>query len=326
MMHMKKQLVPFWIWILLACAVLGVSSAGALFQHVDEIPPLLRASWRLQLTAILLAPFALLQWKQADDDLKQMYKQKSSMKIIGLSGLFLAAHFGTWVASLDETSLTHSLLFVTSHPIIIVVGMIFLSKSIDSIDFPRRNEVIGAFIGFTGAALTLSSMGKQQGDHTVTLYGDALAFTGGIFVVGYIICGRILRQWMPIFLYAFPVTLLGGVLLIPASYLLEPQFSELGIFGWADRQFLPWFLLLAAIAGFLGHTGLNTCLRYVSPLVVSVSVTLEPVLGTVIGWMFFDAGTPDGTTILGGLILLVGLLMVVVSQESEALDKTNNQK
>ncbi|MEK9730312.1 MAG: DMT family transporter [Candidatus Poseidoniales archaeon] len=326
MMHMKKQQVPFWIWILLACAVLGVSSAGALFQHVDEIPPLLRASWRLQLTAILLAPFAILQWKQADDDLKQMYKQKSSMKIIGLSGLFLAAHFGTWVASLDETSLTHSLLFVTSHPIIIVVGMIFLSKGIESIDFPRRNEIIGAFIGFAGAALTLSSMGKQQGDHTVTLYGDALAFAGGIFVVGYIICGRILRQWMPIFLYAFPVTLLGGVLLIPASYLLEPQFSEFGIFGWTDGQFLPWFLLLAAIAGFLGHTGLNTCLRYVSPLVVSVSVTLEPVLGTIIGWMFFDAGTPDGTTILGGLILLVGLLMVVVSQESDAVDKTNNQK
>lgn len=326
MMHMIKQNVPIWIWILLACAVLGVSSAGALFQHVDEIPPLLRASWRLQLTALLLAPFAVMQWKQADDEVRQMYKQKSSLHIIAFSGLFLAAHFGTWVASLDETSLTHSLLFVTSHPIIIVVGMILLSKSVQSIDFPKKYEMIGALIGFVGAALTLLSLGEQQGGHTVTLFGDALAFSGGLFVVGYIICGRILRQWMPIFLYAFPVTLIAGMLLIPASYFLEPQFQDYGMFGWTEIQFLPWFFLLASIAGFLGHTGLNTCLRYVSPLIVSVAVTLEPVLGTMIGWLFFDTGTPDAATMLGGLILLIGLIMVVVSQESGTLEKTNNQK
>ena len=49
---------PAWVWALLVCAVFGVSSAGALFQQVDEIPPLLRASWRLQLTSLVLAPFA----------------------------------------------------------------------------------------------------------------------------------------------------------------------------------------------------------------------------------------------------------------------------
>ena len=34
---------PAWVWALLVGAVFGVSSAGALFQQVDEIPPLLRA-------------------------------------------------------------------------------------------------------------------------------------------------------------------------------------------------------------------------------------------------------------------------------------------
>ena len=36
--------VPTWVWGLLVAAVCGVSSAEALFQHVQEIPPLLRAS------------------------------------------------------------------------------------------------------------------------------------------------------------------------------------------------------------------------------------------------------------------------------------------
>ena len=63
-----------------------------------------------------------------------------------------------------------------------------------------------------------------KGDHTVTLWGDTLAFMGAVFVVGYLVSGRILRKWMPIFLYAFPVTLIGALLLIPASYAVEMIF------------------------------------------------------------------------------------------------------
>ena len=37
---------------------------------------------------------------------------------------------------------------------------------------------------------------------------------------------------MPLFLYAFPVTLIGGFLLIPASWLLESNFAEFGAFGY----------------------------------------------------------------------------------------------
>ena len=145
-----------------------------------------------------------------------------------------------------------------------------------------------------------------------------------MFVVGYIVVGRILRTWLPIFLYAFPVTLIAALLLLPLSYLVEPSFSEYGVFGWTDRAFFGWFLLLALVAGLLGHTGLNTCLRYISPLVVSVSVTLEPVLGSIIGWLFFDSGVPGRWTWLGGMVLMAGLLTVVVAGE-QASQEANNQ-
>ena len=44
----EKGRAPVWIWVLLAAATVGVSCAGAVFQHLDDVPPLLRASWRLQ--------------------------------------------------------------------------------------------------------------------------------------------------------------------------------------------------------------------------------------------------------------------------------------
>ena len=302
---------PFWVWGLLVAAVCGVSSAGALFQHVDSVPPLLRASWRLQLTSVVLMPFFVYQWIQQESEIRQKMFEKNTVLILLGSGLALALHFGSWVASLDSTSLTHSLLFVTAHPIIIIVGMAILSLFVIGFRSPTRLEILGACIGFFGAAVTLLDQGSQQGDHTVTLWGDTLAFMGAVFVVGYLVSGRILRKWMPIFLYAFPVTLIGALLLIPASYAVEDDFSAFGVFGWTSLDYFPWFLALALIAGLLGHTGLNTCLRYISPLVISTSVTLEPILGSFIGWAFFGSGVPGKWTWVGGPILVIGVMLVI---------------
>lgn len=312
---------PKWVWLLLTAAVFGVSSAGALFQQVDDVPPLLRASWRLQLTAIILAPLAFVQWNIHKEQIKDKMYQSNTIKWLVASGFFLALHFGAWVASLDETSLTHSLLFVTAHPLIIVFGMLVLAKFATKYRTPNKKEILGACIGFLGAGLALVDQGSQQGGHTVTIWGDFLAFLGAVFVVGYLISGRVLRKWMPIFVYAFPVTLIGALLLIPASLILEPTSADLGILGWLDLDYLPWFLALALIAGILGHTGLNTCLRYTPPLVVSTSVTMEPIIGSLIGYAIFDSGLPGFWTWIGGPILIAGIILVIIGTPQ---DDTNN--
>ena len=305
---MSGSNVPSFVWVVLGIAIFGVSSAGAILTHIDEIPPLLRASWRLQLTAILLAPLALWQWNSTEAAIKKKVLQPKNLKIIIGSSFFLALHFGFWVTSLDHTSLTHSLLFVTAHPLVILVGMFFFVRK------PSRMELMGGVAAFTGAVISLLDAGDVQGDQPVTFFGDQLAFFGAVFVVGYFVCGRILREWMPLFVYAFPVTLIGGLLLIPASYLLESKFSSLGAFGYFTHSTLWWFLLLAFIAGILGHTGLNYCLKYVSPLLISISVTLEPVIGSIIGWLFFSTGVPGLWTWVGGPILMLGIVSIIYGE------------
>ena len=317
----SRSNTPKWVWLLLTAAVFGVSSAGALFQQVDDVPPLLRASWRLQLTAIILAPLAFVQWNIHQEQIRGKMFQSNTIKWLVASGFFLALHFGAWVASLDETSLTHSLLFVTAHPLIIVFGMVVLAKFATKYRTPNKKEILGACIGFFGAGLALVDQGSQQGGHTVTIWGDFLAFLGAVFVVGYLISGRVLRKWMPIFVYAFPVTFIGAILLIPASLILEPTSADLGIVGWLDMDYLPWFLALALIAGILGHTGLNTCLRYTPPLVVSTSVTMEPIIGSLIGYAIFDSGLPGFWTWIGGPILIAGIILVIIGTPQ---DDTNN--
>jgi hypothetical protein len=70
---MQSGSVPPHVWLVLGVAICGVSSAGAIFTHVDEVPPLLRASWRLQLTALILAPLALWQYNSIEEDVKRNY-------------------------------------------------------------------------------------------------------------------------------------------------------------------------------------------------------------------------------------------------------------
>ena len=302
---------PPLVWVLLAAGVVGVSSAGAILSHVDSIPPLMRASWRLQITVLMLLPFAIWQYRQMEISQKKKLTEKKTVLILAGSGIALAAHFGTWVTSLDHTSLAHSLLFVTSHPIIIVIGTaIFVRK-------PHSLETAGALVGLVGAGITLLDA-KDSGD--VTLWGDFLAFTGAITVVGYIVAGRILREWMPVFVYAVPVTLLGGILLIPFSILMGESTSAI---GWVESDLLGWFILLAFLAGIVGHTGLNACLRWLRPLTVSFAVTLEPIIGAFIGWFFFDEDIPQKWTWLGGLILIFGIMLVIKGGAEHGVDSSD---
>ena len=302
---------PPHVWGLLVAGVVGVSSAGAILSHVDSIPPLMRASWRLQITVLMLLPFAIIQYRQMSVEQKSRMTEKRTLWILFGSGLALAAHFGTWVTSLDHTSLAHSLLFVTSHPIIIVAGTALLVRK------PHRLETAGALIGLVGAGITLLDA-KNSGE--VTLWGDFLAFAGAITVVGYIVAGRILREWMPVFVYAVPVTLLGGILLIPISILMGESTPAL---GWVDSDLLGWFILLAFLAGIVGHTGLNACLRWVPPLTISFAVTLEPIIGAFIGWFFFSEGIPQKWTWLGGLILIFGIMLVIKGGAEHGMDTSD---
>ena len=302
---------PPLVWGLLVVAVLGVSSAGAILSYLDEIPPIMRASWRLQITVIMLAPLAIYQYRQMDDISKIKLTEKRTLYIILGSGVALCAHFGAWTTSLDHTSIAHSLLFVTSHPIIIVVGTAILIRR------PHILETSGALVGLIGAAITLLDA-KNSGE--VTLFGDLLAFAGAVTVVGYIVAGRILRKWMPVFVYALPVTLIGALLLIPISILLGENTSPI---GWLTSDLLAWFVTLAFLAGIVGHTGLNACLRWVSPLTISFAVTLEPIIGTLIGWLFFDESIPGRWTWIGGLILILGILLVIKGGDEIELDITD---
>ena len=270
--------IPLHAWLIMGVALFAVSSAGAVFEMIEDVGGLSKAAWRLQATSLVLLPGFMVQYARAEESLKLQWK--NSMHLLTASGICLALHFGTWLMSLDRTTLTHSLLFVTAHPLVIIIGLWLLRKPATKI------QSIGALVGFVGAAVVVGGGASETG---VSLYGDFLAFLGAVTVVGYLAIGRMVRGWMPLFLYAFPVTLVSAIALTAWAILSEGLTFNLddmtGAFGWISITWILYVGYLALGPGLLGHTGINAVLRWIPPLTISMMLIMEPVIGSIIGWI-----------------------------------------
>ena len=308
-MSSESSEIPLHAWLIMGIALFAVSSAGAVFEMIDGVAGLTKAAWRLQATSLVLLPGFLLQYSRADSALRNEWR--GSLGLLCASGLCLALHFGTWLVSHDMTTLTHSLLFVTAHPLVIIVGLWLLRRP------ATRMQSVGALVGFVGAAVVVGGGGEEAG---VSLYGDFLAFLGAVTVVGYLVIGRMVRGWMPLFLYAFPVTAVSAVLLTGWAIYAEGLTFDLaemtGAFGWVSAAWVGYVAYLALGPGLAGHTGINAVLRWIPPLTISMILIMEPVIGSVIGWVVGVDNVPGVWTLVGGLLMVAGLALVTLDGES----------
>jgi len=271
--------------------------------------------------------------------------------LLFVSGLSLALHFGFWLLSLDHTSISHSLLLVSSSPLIIVVtlwgkriGITVMARvrgrQIDGSRVVTWKETGATMIGVCGAVMlildvvlhTQTNGGGEGGEgqkngteeeeeggrasHLPTLQGDLMAFGGAVAVVVYIFIGGYLRsrRAMPLFVYAFPVTFISALLMSLACAVLDSTSFWQSINFWH----VPTLWLVAYLSfgpGLLGHTGINAVLKYLPPLVIGISMQAEPLVGTAIGAIagLSSLAATGPLTWVGAVVLLTGTILTTVA-------------
>lgn len=324
-------------YLLLTVSLLSVSTAALVFVSFSDDgsdgkpegfpPPIALAAWRLQLTTVFLLALAYRDYKNINDDVVTKYSANATSttaKLLG-SGVCLAVHFAAWVASLQKTSIAHSLLFVSTTPILIAVVTaarhVRASSSI-SCSASVRAELGAAALGFVGAAMLAMDRQNAQKGVSPSLSGDAAAFVGALAMVGYVLVGSELRQWLPLGLYATPVTGVGAVLLTVATACMPTYGGGPAMaFAWLTRADWLWRVAYLAVGpGLLGHTAFNALLKHISPLVITLALTLEPVVGTLLGAALSMCDAPSWFAMCAGVVIVGATVVSAVAPKMLASD------
>lgn len=276
-------------------AVLAMSWAGPLVRFTGA-PALAVSAWRLAFSvgiiAVVLAVRGGASWRLGRRD----------RLLAVLAGVLLAAHFWSWIASIDMTTVASSVVLVSTQPVFVAIfSTVFLAER------PTRTQVAGILVAVLGAAV----IGWGDfGSGRRALLGDALAVAGAVFASGYYVIGRRLRQSLDLWSYIAVVYGIAAALLMLAL-LGHPAAA---VFGYGRGDWLV-FVLLAIGPMMLGHTGVNYALRYIPAYIANLVLLGEPLGAALIAYAVPAIGeVPSGQTIVGGCMILVGIGAGILSR------------
>lgn len=282
-------------YIIIGIGIIATSFAAIFIRIADEAPALIIAAYRLLLASLIMSPYAVTKIR------KQAHRfTKSTLKWNILSGLFLAIHFATWIASLKYTSVARSVILVSTNPLFVsVLGWIFLKE--------KLKPLVGLGIVFSITGTIIMSLGELEGARA-SFTGDILALTGAFFAAIYFLTGRNLRQTISTTVYSYVAYGVAAVILV----------------GVALAAGLPWtgyslttysmFLLLAIVPQIIGHTSFNYALRFVPAVIVAIAILGEPIGASTLAWILLEEPIHINT-IYGGMLVLIGVFLAVYNQE-----------
>lgn len=281
---MRPRTVDF---VILALGVCAVSTAAVLIR-VTEAPTLVIAASRLGLASLPLLTIAA-------------YRRQLPLaggRLFGLrllAGIFMALHFGFWIASLKETSIVTSVALVASQPLFVAL----LSGPLLG-EPPSRMIWLGIAVAVAGAVIMIAD---DVGGTSSTLLGDLFALLGAIFAAGYILIGRIartrgagLREYISV---AYPT---AAVLVVLSALVTGASFG-----GYPAQTYL-YLLLLALVPQLIGHTALNRSLGHLPAVTVAIAILGEPLGATILAVIFLGEH-PTIAEAAGGILLLCGVYL-----------------
>jgi len=294
----------------LISAIAAVSTASIFIRLAQaDAPSLIIAALRLTFATFLLTPFALIQHRE---ELKSLTRREV---VLGVSsGLFLAAHFGTWITSLEYTTVASSVVFVSTGPLwVALLSPVLLNERL------TRMAIIGLVISILGGTMIglsdaciwetrLRCPDLSQILQGRAMWGNFLALIGAWTVSGYLIIGRKLRAEMSLIPYIFLVYGIAAIALLLTTFAAGESF-----FGYPLHTYV-WILLLAVFPQLIGHSTYNWALRYVPAAFVAVTTLGEPI-GSAILAFFLLQETPALPVITGGILILIGIYLAARSEQ-----------
>jgi drug/metabolite transporter (DMT)-like permease len=282
----------------LVVAVLAVSSSAPLIAFAAA-PALAIAFWRNALATVTLTPISL---GPRRGELRRVLRRRDALVFCVLAGVALAAHFATWMPSVQLGSVATATALVATQPV--WQGLIAAAQG-------RRPSAAG----WLGIALAVAGAAWATGvDVNVSgraVLSDVLALLGGITVAVYTALGERARVELSTTTYTWICYGTCAVVLLVVCLV-----GRVSLGGY-DRT--TWLAILAVVAGaqLLGHSMFSYALQRAAATTVSVFALLEVPGATLIAWLWLGQ-RPRAAGLPGLVLLLLGVAVVVVGARTPA--------
>ena len=276
---------------LMGIAVIGISVSGPLIV-ATAAPALAIAFWRCILGSSLTGIWVA--WRRRGEVRSLTRRQWT---LVCLAGVFLGAHFATWVPSLRLTTVASSTALIATQPI--WAALIARARGAR---IPGR-AWLGIAVAIAGVVVLA---GIDVRIDPRSLIGDALALAGAVFAALYVTVAERARQSTSTATATFGLYgSAAAVLLVLCLVLGQP------LAGYPTQA---WVLIaaLTIASQLIGHTLFNTVLATVSATVVSLVILLEAPGATIIAALTLGQIPPLGVLPAIGLLFL-GLVIVIRS-------------
>ncbi len=273
---------------------LAAVSHSAIFVRLADAHPIVIAFGRLAIAATILIPVAFALERRS------WRGQPPSVAVRGgLAGVCLALHFSTWIASLDHTSIANSVVLVSLTPVWIALATTVLHRRM-----PTRPVLVSVGLALAGSVIIGVGSGQSaQG----SLLGDALALAGGLCMAAYLMLGQGVQRHLPFVSYVAGCYSVAAIVLgVTVALLALPV-------GGLSLQTYAAIAALGLVCQVIGHSSFNWGLRRFSTGFIAVFLLGEPLLGAVLGVVYF-AEVPATATVIGGLVILAGLYTGAVAE------------
>ncbi len=279
----------------LLIAIFAVSWASILVRWCGGTPALVISFYRMFWSAFL---FTVLQLRFNPTALRYKGLHRRSKLLIGIAGLFLAAHFWTWIASVQLTTIAHALILGSTHPVFALLFAPLLLKERSS-----WRAALAAVVTMIGVLIIAGQ--DFQFAHG-NLQGDILAVFSALFVTFYIFVARHQREKIDLIPYLIGVyTSASFILLVVILAKGLPLFSyPIRIHG--------IMLLLALVPTGIGHSLINWAARKIEAYKVNFSILGEPVFASLLAFFIFGE-KPYGLFYVGAVFIVAGIFLSLFS-------------
>ncbi len=272
-------------YLFLVIIWLSISVAGPLVYY-SGAPGSVCAFWRLLISSIILLPLWL--------------RDRRLHKLQLLGGVFLGAHFISWMESLYLVPIGVSTAIVVAYPV--------WSVLIDKYVLRERISLYEA-IGIAGATISIMLYFSPSVSGKLDPLGLLLALIGSLFAALYFSIGRHLRRYIGYSLssYVFPVYLTAWITTFVYNLILG-----IDLYNYPMKSYIA-FIVLALIPMLGGHTLMNYLLRFVKTSKVTSIALAEPVGASLIAYLAFNQ-----TLTLSQVILMLMIITFVILTQKQS--------